>query len=106
MKIAIVSTDRVNVNDHFGKAERFLIYELGKDGMSMLSEMKVPPLAEGDRTHMFNKGRFEIIAEVLQGCEKVYSAKIGDKPRHELEKKGITPIIYEGAIDAITLSDA
>jgi predicted Fe-Mo cluster-binding NifX family protein len=29
-RIAVVSTDRVHVNDHFGKAERFLIYDVDK----------------------------------------------------------------------------
>ena len=33
MKIGIVSTDGKNVNDHFGKAERFLIYEAGTAGV-------------------------------------------------------------------------
>lgn len=106
MKIAIVSTDGINVDDHFGKAKRFLIYESGKDGVSKLGEIKCPSLSIGDKSHAFDKNRFDSIAEVLKGCTQVYSTRIGDKPRQELEKKGIIPVIYEGAIDAITPSDA
>lgn len=106
MKIAIVSTDGKNVNDHFGKAERFLIYEIGKQGLSQLDEIKAPALSTGDKSHKFDAARFDIIAGALQGCKQVYCSRIGDKPREELTKIGITPVIYEGAIDAITLSNA
>ncbi|MBC8318815.1 MAG: nitrogen fixation protein [Desulfobulbaceae bacterium] len=102
MKIAIVSTDGINVDEHFGKAKRFLIYELGKDGVSKLGEIKSPSLSIGDKSHAFDKNRFDSIVEVLKGCSQMYSTKIGEKPRQELEKRGIMPVIYEGAIDAIT----
>ncbi len=108
MKIPVVSTDGINVNDHFGKAERFLIYEMGKEGISQLEldEVKAPSLSEGDKSHTFNKIRFDTIAKALEGCTQVYSTKIGDKPRQELENRGIMPVIYEGAIDAITTANA
>ena len=102
MKIAIVSTDGINVDDHFGKAKRFLIYEVEKDSISQLAEVKAPSLSEGNKSHSFNENRFDTIARALEGCTRVYSTKIGDKPRKELEKRGIIPVIYQGAIDGIT----
>ena len=104
MQIAIVSTDGKNVNDHFGKAERFLIYEITDSHMTKLAERKVAPFSSGDSSHRFNSARFEPVAEALAGCAEVYITKIGEKPRRELEKRGITPVIYEGAIDAIIAS--
>jgi predicted Fe-Mo cluster-binding NifX family protein len=106
MKIAVVSTDGINVNDHFGKAERFLIYEKSGDDMAMVEEKETPPLSIGDKSHPFDESRFGLIAEALQGCSRIYCTRIGDRPQQELEKKGITTIIYEGAIDAITISNA
>ena len=106
MKIAIVSTDGIMVNDHFGKADRFLIYEAGSEGMTMIEEKKAPPLSTGDKSHPFDGSRFAPIADALEGCSQVYCTRIGEKPREELEKKSIAPVIYEGAIDAIDFSTA
>ncbi len=104
MQIAVVSTDGKNVNDHFGKAERFLIYETSDNKMIKLAERKVTPFSSGDTSHKFDLVRFESVVEMLAGCSEVYVTKIGEKPSHELKKRGIRPVIYQGAIDAITSS--
>jgi predicted Fe-Mo cluster-binding NifX family protein len=101
MQIAIVSSDGVNVNDHFGKAERFLIYEMAPQGLTLTGERKVNPLSTGDQSHQFDAARFNSVAEGLAGCQRVYCTRIGDRPRQELAKLGITAVIYEGAIAAI-----
>jgi len=101
MQIAIVSTDGVNVNDHFGKAERFLIYEAGPTGLTGIAERQVACLSTGDKSHQFDAARFASVARALEGCQRVYCTRIGDRPRQELEKRGIMPVIYEGAIAAI-----
>lgn len=105
MQIAIVSTDGKNVNAHFGKAERFLIYKAGPDGLTMLYERKVSPLSIGDKSHKFDPTRFEAIAKALEGCGQVYSTRIGDRPQQELEKLGVISVSYKGAIDAISVTD-
>jgi predicted Fe-Mo cluster-binding NifX family protein len=102
MQIAIVSTDGVNVNDHFGKAEGFLIYEAGPQGLAPIAERQVSRLSTGDQSHQFDAARFAAVAEALAGCQRVYCTRIGDRPRQELEKLGITAVIHEGAIAAIS----
>ncbi|MCK9295455.1 MAG: hypothetical protein M0P70_10260 [Desulfobulbaceae bacterium] len=98
MKIGIVSTDGKNVNDHFGKAERFLIYEAGTAAPAGIAERKISPLSTNDQSHQFDAARFDSAAKALEGCQRVYCTRIGDRPRQELEKRGIMPIIYEGPI--------
>jgi predicted Fe-Mo cluster-binding NifX family protein len=102
MQVAIVSTDGVNVNDHFGKAGRFLIYEAGPQGLTLMGDRRVTPLSTGDQSHQFDAARFAAVAEALAGCQRVYCTRIGDRPRQELEKLGITAVIHEGAIAAIS----
>lgn len=102
MQIAIVSTDGINVNDHFGKAERFLIYEAGPQGLAPMAERRVSRLSTGDQSHQFDGARFAAVAEALAGCQRVYCTRIGDRPRQELAKLGITAVIHEGAIAAIS----
>lgn len=105
MKIAIVSTDGKNVNDHFGKAERFLIYEAGAAGLTSIAEQKISCLSTGDQSHQFDAARFESVAQALEGCKRIYCTRIGDRPRQELEKQGIMTVIFEGPIAAIRATD-
>lgn len=101
MQIAIVSTDGKHVNDHFGKAKRFLIYEAGPQGLTPIAERQVACLSTGDKSHQFDAARFEAVAQALAGCQRVYCTRVGDRPGQELEKRGIKPVIYEGEIAAI-----
>lgn len=101
MQIAIVSTDGQTVNDHFGKAERFLIYESDGAPPVFIEERQVRPFSSGDQNHAFNRTRFENVLAALAGCREVYCNKIGDKPTKELSKAGIEPVIYDGPISAI-----
>lgn len=104
MQIAIVSTDGKQVNDHFGKASRFLIYEAGPDGLSKTGEQQAPPLSTGDKSHPFDPDRFGEVAAALKGCERVYCTRIGDRPKEELGKLGITAVVYDGKISDIRVA--
>jgi len=101
MQIAIVSTDGQTVDDHFGKAERFLIYEADGSAPVFIEARSVRPFTSGDKGHAFNRSRFEAVLTALTGCKEVYCTKIGDKPAEELHKAGIEPVLYDGPIVAI-----
>ncbi len=105
MKIAVASTDGVNVNQHFGRAEKFLIYEVTSDAFNLLEELKVVPYSSGkeDKKHQFDEERFAGVAEKISGCQKMFAAKIGDIPAAELKKMGIEAVVYEGLIADINL---
>lgn len=103
MQVAIVSTDAVNVDEHFGRATRFLIYEISGDTQVLMKIKEVQSLSDGDKNHEFNPDRFSAVAERLEGCKRVYCTKVGDRPAKELEKLGIEPVIYEGLIERLTV---
>ena len=101
MKIAIATTNGVDVNEHFGRAERFLICELNEDGPTMLEERKVTPFSDNDKGHSFNQDKFSRIALALSGCKRIYCSAIGDKPAEELRMIGITPKVASQPIGDI-----
>lgn len=103
MQVAVVSTDGVNVNEHFGKADRFFIYEINPSGRLLMATRQTEPLSTGDRRHPFDQERFDKVAAALAGCKKVFCTRIGDRPAEELQKLGIEPEIYKGPIAGITL---
>ena len=99
-RIAVVTTDGANVNDHFGKAERFLIYDLN-DKMIFVEERPTVTYSVGDPDHYFDPERFAQVSGLLKDCSKVYVTKIGEVPSAKLKEMGIEPVIYEGSIAKI-----
>jgi len=101
MKIAVATTDGIMVNQHFGMAKAFLVYVITSDGPVRVGQVTATPLSTGDKNHPFDKPRLLAIADTLKGCERVYVTKIGERPADELQKLGIKPVVYEGAISDI-----
>ncbi|HIJ79537.1 MAG TPA: dinitrogenase iron-molybdenum cofactor biosynthesis protein [Deltaproteobacteria bacterium] len=102
MRIAVVSTDGINVDEHFGKASRFLIYELTGTGVTLIEQREVQPYSDNVADHSFNPDRFACLKAVLADCARVYVAKVGERPAEELGKAGIEPVVYQGPIAAIS----
>lgn len=103
MKIAVATTDGINVNEHFGKAKRFFIYDAVPPEFDLIEERVVEPYSSGQKEHTFDEGRFQEVAKVLEGCEKVFVTKIGDEPATALKSLGIEPVVYSGAIKDIDI---
>lgn len=102
MQVAIASSDARIVDEHFGKAERFLIYEIEVGFQTLIAIRVMTPYSDGNPDHDFNRARFAEVAEKLAGCERLYCCKIGEKPAEELRKLGIEPVVYSGPIAGIT----
>lgn len=99
-RIAVVSTDKKNVNEHFGKAKRFLIYDLS-DGMELVDERDTETLSINDPDHEFDKDKFNRISSIIGDCKKVYITRIGEVPAAKLREQAIEPVVYNGPIDKI-----
>ncbi len=100
LRIAVVSTDGTNVNDHFGMAKRFLIYDCN-DKITFVEERSTETYSVGDPNHLFDPEKFGRIAELLKDCTRIYITKIGDTPAAKLREMGIEPVIYEGPVEDI-----
>lgn len=101
MQIAIASTDGETVNQHFGKADRFFIYDLAEKRLVLLMVRSVTPLSTGDPNHAFDPERMAATVAALKDCGRVYCARIGERPQEELEKAGITAVVGTGPIAGI-----
>lgn len=99
-RIAVVSNDDVNVNDHFGMAESFLIYEMS-DKLVFVEKRETEKLSVGDPDHSFDAEKFNRVYETIRDCSKVYMTKIGKGPAKKLTDLGIEPVVYEGTISGI-----
>lgn len=91
MKVAICSTDGITVNQHFGKAEKFMIFEIIGCGMSLVGQRKVAPYCKeaNEEGHTYNEDNLNRVYNVLSDCECLYTSNIGEKPLAEIEQRGI-----------------
>ncbi len=102
MQIAVASSQGKTVDLHFGHAEVFHIYTIEGDGLTLDKKIKVTPLSTGDTNHAFDPQRFAKIKEALTSCSKIYCTKIGEKPKQEMQERGIEVIEYDGLITEIS----
>lgn len=102
MKVAFATTDGVHVDEHFGRAGKFAIYELTPEGYRNLG---VRVFAEGRDTAVeVTKGQgaphdraVNEKVERLSDCGIVYFTSIGGPSAARMSRKGIMPVkVREG----------
>jgi predicted Fe-Mo cluster-binding NifX family protein len=98
MLIAVTSKDGKDIDQHFGHAERFLIYEVNSGEAKLVDEKQVERYCSFDPEHPLRGHLLRSIGEALQGCRAVVTAQMGDHPKGELENLGIEPFIASGPI--------
>ncbi len=97
MKVAFATTDGVNIDEHFGRAGAFAIYDLNRDGYAFRELRKFA--ASRDRAVEETKGMgrthddlVEKKVNKLADCKIVYLTEIGGPSASRLIRKGIMPI--------------
>ena len=90
MLIAVTSSDGKYVDTHFGKADRFLIFETGNGQPYLVREVQAPSYCSGAAPgHSLNPEKLADIASSLGDCRVIVTEMIGDAPREELDRLGV-----------------
>ena len=98
MLIAVASKDGKEINQHFGHAERFLIYDVENSEAKLVDERKVERYCSFDPEHPLRGHLLRGIADALAGCRAVVTAQMGEHPKGELEKLGVETFVTGGPI--------
>lgn len=98
VKVAVASTDGKVVNEHFGRARNFHIFEVEGGGYKYLETRDVKPCCtqEGHTNQAFDK-----VIERIKDCAAIVVSKIGDGASFYMEEKGFTIIEAPYFIDAV-----
>jgi nitrogen fixation protein NifX len=88
MKVAFASTDKVHIDEHFGQAEVFYLWEIGPEAAAFCGVVQVR--AESEPGHSDDK--IEARSSALSDCALVYVAEIGGPAAARLVAKKIHPI--------------
>lgn len=96
-KVAIASTDGENVNLHYGKADRFFIYQIDDEtGYDLLEERQTEPACLGG-SHDAAKMEESVLR--LTDCRYVVAARIGRGAGAVLTANGIIGMELPGSAD-------
>ena len=101
-RIAVVSTDGVTVDEHFGRAEFFWIYDTGAV-MALAEKRKTETWSVGDPNHRFDPEKFARIGALLKDCSRIYVTRIGEVPAAKLKEIGVEPVVYTDKITDIAV---
>jgi len=104
MRIAVTTTDGKKVDQHFGKATRFDVYDVEGAEMKLVESRDVASYSEEpvDPTHNFSPDRFSVVKEKIQDCDRLYTLQIGDKPKEHLEIVGIAVHLCKCQVEKIS----
>jgi len=87
--VAVATKGQGKVNEHFGHAREFQIYEVSAGGATFIGHRRVDHYCQG------GWGEDEVLPSIvtaINDCHAVLVAKIGACPRDELKQAGIEPV--------------
>lgn len=94
-KIAVASSNGIDIDLHLGQAIRFLIYGKREDGLACLLESReAPEPGKGNN-------RWLELADVLNDCFAVLVASAGETPRRVLSQAGLKVLVQEDNIEGL-----
>jgi nitrogen fixation protein NifB len=80
------------INQHFGHATEFLVYEASAEGVRFIGTRRVDQYCVGADTCNEDESTLGRAIAALEGCEVMLSARIGLPPYEALEEAGIQPV--------------
>jgi len=89
--MAIATSGGGVINQHFGHAKEFLVYEASTDGVRFIGHRKTDLYCSGNSSCGDGESVLEMTIRALEGCETVLCSKIGYEPWGMLEDAGIIP---------------
>ena len=89
--MAVATSGGGLINQHFGHATEFLIYEASPAGVRFISHRKVDQYCIGGDTCGEKESALSGSIRALKGCEAVLCSKIGYEPWSLLEDAGVIP---------------
>jgi nitrogen fixation protein NifB len=87
--IAVATKGQGRVNEHFGHAKEFQIYELSTQGAKFVGHRRVDLYCQGGYG---DEDALDTVTRAIADCTAVFVAKIGACPKDDLKKAGIDPV--------------
>ncbi|NTV09847.1 MAG: hypothetical protein HGA47_03635 [Zoogloea sp.] len=89
IRVGVASKDNIQIDLHFGHADKFSIYELGPAGIRFIEERLVEHYCQGGYG---DEDKRDAILRALADCAACFVARVGDGPRKKLAGAGIEAV--------------
>jgi len=101
LKIAFASSDSKTVNQHFGSAKSFAVFEVTPERADQVEVNEFGMLAQDG-----NEDKLEVKMGILEGCTAVYCQAAGPSAIKRLMTIGVQPVkVSEGSVIKDLLAD-
>jgi nitrogen fixation protein NifB len=87
--VAVATKGSGLINEHFGHAKEFQVYELSTGGAKFVGHRRVDLYCQGGYG---DEDSLETVIRAINDCHAVFVAKIGGCPKSDLLKAGIEPV--------------
>ena len=87
--VAVATKGSGLINEHFGHAKEFQVYELSTSGAKFVGHRRVDHYCQGGYGE---EDSLETVIRAINDCHAVFVAKIGGCPKDDLLKAGIEPV--------------
>lgn len=87
--VAVATKGSGRINEHFGHAQEFQIYEVGTGGSKFVGHRRVDLYCQGGYGE---EDTLPTVIRAINDCVAVFVAKIGGCPKDELKAAGIDPV--------------
>ena len=92
VKLAVATKSGMLVDQHFGHAEEFYIYESNGKTASFVEKRTVPKYCAGTEECGEKQDKITAMLSAISDCKGVLALRIGDSPSEKLKEKGIAVI--------------
>jgi MoaA/NifB/PqqE/SkfB family radical SAM enzyme len=89
LRFAVASKTNMVIDQHFGHADGFYIYEYRDGKVSYIEKREVPRYCLGEEGCRDRWENMKEIINILEGCSGVIAMRIGETPRAMLADRGI-----------------
>jgi nitrogen fixation protein NifB len=87
--IAVATKGSGRINQHFGHAKEFQVYEVSTSGAKFVGNRRVDNYCQGG---FGEEESLETVIRAINDCVAVFMSRIGHCPREGLLKAGIEPV--------------
>ncbi len=87
--IAVATKGEGIINEHFGHAHEFQIYEVSREGSKFVGHRRVDMYCQGG---FGEEDSLETVIRAIVDCVAVFASKIGSCPKESLKGAGIEPV--------------
>ncbi|HEY9204587.1 MAG TPA: NifB/NifX family molybdenum-iron cluster-binding protein [Candidatus Methanoperedens sp.] len=99
LKMAIATSDDKVINQHFGKARRFVIVESDGEEIKVLEVRENRPACGSIEYGGHADDVLEKSVSLINDCDAVLCSRIGGGAAEELQSRGIEPVEAPGFIE-------